>query len=668
MRDSLDGPTVPDRPPPSGRSPLRPYHAVPLTRVRIRDSFWAPRLRANRERTLPAIYRQCHQTGRIDAFRLDWQPGKEPVPHIFWDSDVAKWIEAASYALTSARDPRLEAMLEEVVGLVVAAQQPDGYLNVHFTVVEPERRWANLRDNHELYCAGHLMEAAVAHHRAAGRSNLLAALCRYADYIGSVFGAEPGKKRGYCGHEEIELALIKLYHATGQDRYLQLSHYFVEERGRLPHYYHQEARARGEDPQAFWAGSYAYCQAHAPVREQTEVVGHAVRAMYLYSAMADLAGELDDASLLAACERLWQDLTLRKLYLTGGIGPARQNEGFTGPYHLPNQTAYAETCAAIGLVLWSHRMLQFDCDSRYADVMELALYNGVLSGISLDGERFFYVNPLASRGDHHRQSWFDCACCPPNLARLLASLPGYVYSVGGAACRCRATAGGPRPAPELAVHLYVAGEVSLDLPGEAKLTLRQDTSYPWQGTVRLLFELAPPQEFTLRLRVPGWCRRHSLALNGRALAAPLARGYLSLARTWRAGDTIELDLDMPVEQVLAHPGVADDQGRVALQRGPLVYCLEAADYRPAGSQPATGLSRLSLPRAATLRARFDPALLNGVVAIEGKAAAADEAPWRQALYLPADRQTHSLVDFRAIPYYAWDNRQPGEMAVWLPRG
>jgi hypothetical protein len=627
------------------RPSLRRYRPVPLTQVRLRDAFWAPRLRANRERTLPAIYQRCKETGRIDAFGLDWKPGREPVPHIFWDSDVAKWIEAASYALIPDPDPQLQAMLDEVVDLVVSARQPDGYLNVHFTVVEPEKRWANLRDCHELYCAGHIMEAAVAHHQATGKPSLLDTMCRYADYIGSVFGRGPGQRRGYCGHEEIELALVKLYRATGEEQYLRLSEYSVEERGRQPHYFDLEARARGEECQAFWAGTYAYCQAHAPVREQTEVVGHAVRAMHLYSAMADLAAELGDASLLSTCERLWDDLCLRKMYLTGGIGPARHNEGFTAPYDLPNETAYAETCAAIGLVLWSHRMLQFDCDGRYADIMERALYNGVLSGISLDGEKFFYVNPLASRGDHHRQDWFDCACCPPNIARLLASLGGYVYS-------CRPDA--------LAIHLYVAGEVTAALPDGTEIRVRQDTNYPWEGAVRLSVESSTPRDFSLRLRLPGWCRRHSLNLNGRQVEAPPDRGYLTLTRTWRAGDTVELDLDMPVEQIIAHPDVSPDQGRVALQRGPLVYCLEGAD------QPVS-LSRLALPPASALNARFDASLLNGVVVIEGKAVAIADAAWRQALYLPADRQSHSLVDFRAIPYYAWDNREPGEMAVWLPR-
>lgn len=404
------------------------YTPIPFINVSIEDIFWEPRQRANREHTIPIEYQQCRDTGRIDAFRLSWKPGMKPVPHIFWDSDIAKWIEAASYSLANHPDPQLDALLDEVISLITFAQQPDGYLNTHFTVVEPEKRWTNLRDQHELYCAGHMIEAGVAHYQGTGKHTLLDVVCRYADHIASIFGTQPGQKRGYPGHEEIELALVKLYHVTGEKRYLDLSQYFIDERGKQPYYYDLEAVARGDDPKAYWAKTYAYMQAHIPVRRQNEVVGHAVRAMYLYSAMADLANETGDNSLLEACRTLWQDVCLRKMYITGGIGPSRLNEGFTNPYDLPNETAYAETCAAVGLVFWNQRMLQFDCDSRYADIMERALYNGVISGVSLSGELFFYENPLASLGNYHREPWFDCACCPPNIARRLASLGHYIYS------------------------------------------------------------------------------------------------------------------------------------------------------------------------------------------------------------------------------------------------
>ncbi|MDH7568643.1 MAG: glycoside hydrolase family 127 protein [Armatimonadota bacterium] len=617
---------------------------LPFTQVRIDDRFWSPRLRVNREKTLAHQYQQCKETGRIDAFRLDWRPGREPVPHIFWDSDVAKWVEAASYTLALHPDPHLENLLDEVVALIASAQQPDGYLNVHFTVVEPEKRWTNLRDWHELYCAGHLMEAAVAHYQATGKRTLLNALCRYADYIGTVFGTGPGQKRGYPGHEEIELALVKLFRVTGERRYLELSRYFVEERGRQPHYFDQEARARGEDPARFHGRDYRYNQSHLPVREQTEVVGHAVRAMYLYCAMADLAGELNDPTLLRACERLWESVTGRRMYVTGGIGSARANEGFTFDYDLPNESAYAETCAAIGLVFWAHRLLQLTADARYADVMERALYNGVLSGVSLDGERFFYVNPLASVGDHHRQPWFGCACCPPNVARLLASLGHYIYS---------------RRDDDVAVHLYIQSSAQLTVGGGAA-TLTQSTEYPWEGRVCLAWRLERPARFAMLLRIPGWCREARLWVNGSAIPLKdvVERGYARVAREWRDGDRVELDLPMRPERIYAHPAVRQNVGRVALQRGPLVYCLEEADH-------PVSVHRLLLPRNAPVKARFDNSVLGGVVLLEGEGVALRENGWEGALYraTPPDASPCLLT---AVPYFAWDNRAPGTMTVWIP--
>ena len=626
-------------------APARRFTPVPFTRVVIDDAFWSLRQRANRERTLPMEYQQCKQTGRIDAFKLTWQPGMPDEPHIFWDSDVAKWVEAASYSLAAHPDPALDAQLDEVVALIAGAQQADGYINCHYSIVEPEQRWSNLRDCHELYCAGHLIEAAVAHFQATGKRALLDVLCRYADYIDSVFGTEAGKKRGYCGHEEIELALVKLYRVSGEARYLRLAQYFIDERGRQPHYFDQEAVARGEDPRAYWAKTYDYCQAQAPVRELTTVGGHAVRAMYLYSAMADLAGELHDDALLAACRRLWDDLCLKKMYLTGGLGPSRINEGFTADYDLPNETAYAETCAAIGLVFWSHRLLQLDCDSRYADALERALYNGVISGVSLNGAKFFYENPLASNGGHHRQDWFGCACCPPNAARLIAAVGEYAYSTGDA---------------EVAVHLYVQGSAEMALAGSA-VTLQVQTQYPWDGAIRLAVTPAAPTAFTLRLRIPGWCRRYTLALNAQPLAAAVENGYACITRMWQPGDVVTLELAMPVEQMAAHPNVTADRGQVALQRGPLVYCLEDADH-------AVSIRQLALSPRAAFTTRFVPELLDGVTVIEGEALAVAPAAWEGTLYQPTSALAPTFTPLRAIPYYAWDNRAAGAMAVWLPVG
>jgi len=620
------------------------FTPIPFTQVMIADDFWAPRLRANRENTLPAQYRHCVDTGRLAAYKLAWTPGQEPEPHIFWDSDVAKWVEAVSYSLATHPDPELETLLDDVVALIVSAQQPDGYLNVHFPVVEPEKRWTNLRDLHELYCAGHLIEAAVAHFQATGKRTLLDALCRYADYINTVFGMSPEQLRGYCGHEEIELALIKLYQATGEVRYLHLSAYFVNERGQQPHYFDEEARRRGEDPKDFYFKDYTYCQAKSPVRDLREVGGHAVRAMYLYSAMTDLAGELGDASLKGALHRLWDDLTLRKMYLTGGIGPSAHNEGFTTPYDLPNLTAYAESCAAIGLVFWCHRLANLEGDARYIDVLERALYNNVMSSVSLNGDAFFYENPLASVGAHHRQPWFGCACCPPNVARLLASLGQYCYA---------------RTADGLAVQLYVQGRITTTLLAGTPISLAVETAYPWEGLVKIRVEDTTETPWSLRLRIPGWCRNYTLLINGKTVKAPVVRGYAEITRVWQSGDVATLELAMPIERMEAHPNVISDRGCVALQRGPIVYCLEAVDHQ-------APVEQLILPADAQLTARFATDCLGGVTVVEGEALVRDLSDWQGVLYQPTAVHLTGSTPLRAIPYGSWDNRASGAMTVWIP--
>ncbi len=616
---------------------LRAFEAVPFSQVTIEDAFWAPRLQINREKTLPHIYQMGQETGRIDAYHLDRKPGAENAPHQFWDSDVAKWIEAASYSLAISPDPRLDVLLDEVITLIASAQQPDGYLNPHYTIVEPDKRWTNLRHGHELYCAGHLIEAGVAHFQATGKSTLLEVVCRYADYIDTVFGREPEKRRGYCGHEEIELALVKLYRVTSNPRYLQLSRYFIDERGQVPCYFDTELASDQHQL------GLEYHQAHKPVREQTEVVGHAVRAMYLYSAMADLAYETGDATLLQTCKCLWQHLSTKRLFLTGGIGSSMLNEGFSSDYDLPNETAYAETCAAIGLVFWSHRMLQLECDAHYADIMERALYNGVLSSVSQEGTAFFYVNPLADQGDLTRQAWFDCACCPTNITRLLASLGHYIYS---------------HNEHEIAVHLYIQGTVRITLQGQPVL-LRQETEYPWGEHVTLTVEIEEPMTFALRLRIPGWCSEATLMVNGERLDSHILseNGYAKIERVWRSSDQVSLQLPMPFVRLYAYPEIAADVGQVALQRGPLVYCLESIDHD-------VPLHRLALPRTAELQVHNDEGVFGGAVTVVANAIALGLSDWGNQLYRRQPPEMHSAT-LKAIPYYLWCNRGASTMRVWM---
>ena len=613
--------------------------AVTFSRVTIDDRFWSARIKANREQTIPRNYRQCKETGRIDALKLEWKPGQPHQPHIFWESDVAKFIEAASYHLQSHPDADLEAKVDGVIALLAAAQQPDGYLNAYYTVVKPGERWTQLRDNHELYCAGHLIEAGVAHFEATGKRSLLNVVRRYADCIDATFGTSDGKKRGYCGHPEIELALVRLFRVTGERKYLELSRYFIDERGQQPHYFDTEARARGDDPK-HCPIPYEYNQSKIPLRELNEIAGHAVRGMYVYSAMADLAAEDDDQALRAACERLWKHGTTKLMYLTGGLGSSRHNEGYTFDYDLPNETAYCETCAAIAFVYFAQRMLHLTGDARYADTMERALYNAVLSGVSLDGAKFFYENPLASVGKHHRQDWFHCACCPPNIARLLASLGGYIYSESERA---------------ITIDLFIQSRATLQLSGQS-ITVRQETDYPWDGAVRVRIESAAAIEFELKLRRPEWAREFSVTVNGERVNTEPRHGYISINRTWSAGDTVELHMGMPVERVYANPRVRMNCGRTALLRGPLVYCLEGVDN-------GADLNAIELPREATFETQSEPGLMGGMVTIRAQARRISNGDW-DGLYRTAPPRTTD-IEVKAIPYFAWDNREPGEMLVWL---
>ena len=629
---------------------MRRYTPVQFTDVQIQGEFWRERLETVLTRTIPSQYEQLRQHGILESLKVPKPPpplrisvGEHGLTtQVFWDSDVGKWIEAASYALSHRRDPAIEARIDEIAEWLAAAQLPDGYLNCWYLTREPERRWTNLRDMHELYCAGHLLEGAIAYHKATGRKRLLDIMCRYVDHIVDTFGRGAGQKRGYCGHPEIELALVKLYHATGQRKYLDQAAYFVDERGRQPpHYFDVEAVARGDDPKRYWFHTHEYSQSHLPVREQVKVVGHAVRAMYLYTAMADLAADLGDGALQRACEVLWRDVTSKRMYITGGLGPSESNEGFTKDYDLPNGTAYAETCASVASVFWAQRMLNLDCDGIYADALETALYNGALSGLSRDGVHYFYQNVLESDGSHVRWAWHPCPCCTMNVARLVASIGGHYYSTA---------------ADALAVHLYGGNTAKVTVGGRA-VQIRQTADYPWSGKVRIEIDPAGPTPFTLKLRIPGWARSHALRVNGEAVPATPSRGYADLERTWQTGDVVELDLPMPVERIHAHPSVSSDVGRVSLKRGPLVYCVEEIDH------PDAPVASIRLPRGAQASVVPRPDLLSGIVTIvaDARKVVASEGE----LYRAGPYATEAAT-LTAVPYYVWNNRGPNRMLVWLP--
>lgn len=622
--------------------------SLPIADVQIADEFWSPRRETVRARTIPHQERRLREGGQFEALLLKPRShdddDRERFP-IFWESDVAKWIEAASYVLASEEDPELDAAVDEAIALLAGAQQPDGYLNNYFTAVKPGKRFTDLRDAHELYCAGHLIEAGVAHYEATGKTSLLDIVRRYVDLIWLEFSPGGPCEGGYDGHQEIELALVKAYRATGERRYLELAVLLTENRGKAPFYFDAEAERRG-DP-GYFGGKGAivrssqrdreYNQSHAPVREQTAAVGHSVRAMYQYSAMADLALELDDAGLREACERLWDDLVSTKLYITGGIGSDPSIEGFGKPFDLPDHTGYAETCAAIGLMFWAHRMMILTGEAKYIDVLERALYNGVLSGASADGTKYFYGNPLASDGTVERSDWFDCACCPPNLARLLASLEHYVYVAD--------TEG-------LWVNLYVAGSARFSHGGQ-RVTVEQESGYPWDSAIAFtITEAQAPLAMTLRLRLPEWATGAPvISVNGTVLPYSTDNGYAILNRTWALGDRVELTLPMVPTLVRADARVTSAAGKVAIQRGPIVHCVEEVDN-------AAPVPHLVIARNGDLRTEHadgqDSIVAEGLI----------DGPAEGGLYRSGP-PTAEPTAIRTVPYYAWANRGKGTMAVWV---
>ncbi|HJN66698.1 MAG TPA: glycoside hydrolase family 127 protein [Pirellulales bacterium] len=604
----------------------KPRYAVldepPMGEVRLNDEFWAPRIKTCRDIVLPYCFETCETTGRIENFVKAAKKEGKFKGIWFNDSDVHKVIDGAAYSLRLHPDPKLDKMTDEVIAKIAAAQQDDGYLLCYFILGDASKRFEHIHKpaRHELYTMGHLIEAGAVHYEMTGKRNFVDVAIKAADNVDSIFG--PGKRMEVPEHQEMELALIRLYRVTGEKRYLNLAKHFIDQRG----------NAEGHKLYDY------YSQDHKPVREQTEAVGHAVRAMYNCMGMLDLYAETGDEQLLAACKRIWQSATHRRMYVTGGVGAIRFGEAFGKDYELPNATAYAETCAQIGLIHFARRMFMIEPDGEYIDVMERTLYNAFLSGLSLSGNKFFYQNRLAAKGDYHRKPWYDCACCPSNIIRVYPRLGQFVYALGKSV---------------VYVNLYAAGTGKISVDGK-QVVLKQETRYPWDGSVVLTVTPPKPQKFDICLRIPGWCRENktpgalyvgseskakpTLKINGKQVSLDkLEKGYARISREWKAGDKIELDLPMSIRRMQAHPEVKADAGRVALQRGPIVYCVEAADN---GGR----VSHLSLPADAKLTAEHRPNMLGGVTVIKGKVG------------------RHDLL---AVPYYAWDNRQSGEMAVWL---
>lgn len=647
---------------------IKPQNVVEAVKSRIDDSFWNYYAALVRDVVVPYQWEALNDrvegaepSHAVRNFKIAAGEAEgEFHGFVFQDSDVAKWLEAVAYLLEEKRDPELEAVADEMIALIGRAQQPDGYLNTYYTIKEPGNRWTNLTECHELYVAGHMIEAGVAYYEATGKRNLLDIVCRIADNIADTFGDGPGQIAGYDGHQEIELALVKLYRATGETKYLNLSKYFVDKRGTRPSFFEAEADKRGRT--THWHKGkiridHAYFQAHKPVREQDKAVGHAVRVVYMLSGMADVALETGDESLAEACRKLWDNITTRQMYVTGGIGSMVHGEAFSVDYDLPNDTVYSETCASIGLIFTAQRMLRMNPDAKYAEAMERALYNTVLAGMARDGRSFFYVNPLevdpaVCEGRNHnynhvkpvRQEWFGCACCPPNVARLLASLNSYVYGVNG---------------DTIYSHLFIGSEAEFEWGG-SRVAVSQQSGVPWEGNVSYHVKTNRPATFGLAIRIPRWSAGAALTVNGKAVdvKAAMEQGYAVIRREWSDGDKMELTLGMPVMRVRSHPLVKPNAGKVALQRGPLVYCLEEADNGPL-------LGRLMLPREAELLVARKEELAGGVDAIEAMALRLEAESWGDDLY-GADRDIRmkeKAVTF--IPYFAWANRGKGEMAVWV---
>ncbi|HUF10379.1 MAG TPA: beta-L-arabinofuranosidase domain-containing protein [Rhodothermales bacterium] len=634
------------------------FQFVSHANIRL-GGFWAEKQKLVRGTTIPYQWEALNdrvpgadRSGAVSNFKIAAGRAKgEFHGFVFQDSDLAKWIEAAAYAIETGADVALKTRVDRLIDLIAAAQDDNGYLNTYYTIKEsPELRWSDLRDKHEMYVSGHMLEAAIAYFRATGDRKLLDVMIRNIDLIGRLLGRGRGKRPGYPGHPEIELALMRLYDLTRDERHLRLAKYFIHERGRSPRYFDQESRRLKKKDFRSDEWHAIYNQSHAPIREMKDVVGHAVRACYLFAAAADVARETGDRTLFRAVKRLWKSATERRMYLTGGVGSTLLGEAFTFDFDLPNEWAYAETCAAIALVFWSRRMLQVEIDGRYGDVMERVLYNGFLSALSEDGTHCFYRNPLADVPDpkypkrHIRRAWHECACCPPNVSRLMMSLGGYAYS---------------QRKRSVFVHLFLDGTADLDVDGTA-IQLVQETRYPWSGRISIRIETPAPVRFRLAVRIPGWSRTASVTVGQEAVGVDSVtkNGYASIDRRWEDGDTVVIDLPMAAERVRAHPKVRQDARKVAIQRGPIVYCFEEADNGP-------DLHELVLPESAELRARESNTEFGRIPIISATGLRTNIDADSGALYRTDVHRKSRKVKMTAVPYYLWANRGMGEMCVWV---
>lgn len=628
----------------------------------VKDPFWSEKMELVRTHMIPYQWRVLNDAQEdvipshcIKNFRIaaGLEEGKFE-GYVFQDSDLAKWLEAVGYCLSWHKDPELEALADGAIDLICLAQRADGYMDTYYIINGLDKAWTNIADNHEMYCAGHMIEAAVAYYAGTGKRKLLDAVMRLADCIDCHFGPEEGKLHGYPGHEILEMALIRLYHVTNEERYLHLAEYFINERGKTPNFFMEERVRNGNDNP--WKDSlfkYKYYQAERPVREQTTAEGHAVRAVYLYSGMTDVAKETGDDSLWKVCKTLWEDVSLKQMYITGAIGASPYGEAFSYDYDLPNDTIYGETCASIGLSFWARRMLETEMDRKYAEVMERCLFNSILSGTSMTGTGFFYVNPLEvvpeasekDEGKRHvltrRRKWFNCACCPPNLARI-------VSSVGNYACTEREDM--------LAFHLYIGGFVNSQKTG---LKVEVNSELPWNGRVSVRILESDPKEISLLFRVPTWCGGDwSLSLNGSRLSANMEKnGYAELHRHFALGDLIELNFAMPVLLQHANPRVREDIGKVAVTRGPLVYCLEEDDM-------GKDLHLVRIDKDTDF-ITVEGRVLPGTLDIEAKGFRMTYEQWDDTLYSPILEAGRKDCAVHMIPYHLWCNRNIGEMLVWL---